>query len=213
MSPEFARYDAFRKKLISPPRTREKVADACEKVAAYLESEQSEDVRKHIMSELKTLSFYSQGRDISLGWAQRAIEEFPDDPLVRGALASWYWIYRREGAQAKDDIEMALKYSDSAVDLARQQNGLWLRYLLFDRCRIAAEAGEIDVIEQAMAAVLETLPIDRKHPDIAYLEYDWLKRISDCALEPDLVDRYMQAAEDTNRSYSKSFPDLYGDGT
>lgn len=80
-------------------------------------------------------------------------------------------------------------------------SGTWIRYSLFDRCRVLRAMERWNRIAETMEEILATLP-HRGELDFPYLEYDWLKHAPEgFGYEDELWNRYLEACKETRRIF------------
>ena len=174
------------------PLTRSRnYGEAASLVRARVESEAKVAVRARLLQELDILLLMDGREDEALAVIHERIDLGPDDPLNWCALASWHHsLGKSPDAPA---LTSALEAIDTAVEKARRHRR-WLRYCLNDRCRIAVTMQRYDLLAESLRAILD-IPLRANLPDI-WLEDDFLRRLPDGAVDPDLLEAYRAALDD-----------------
>ncbi|WP_162913091.1 hypothetical protein [Rhodospirillaceae bacterium SYSU D60014] len=148
-------------------------------------------VRARLLQDLEVLLLMDGREDEALAVIHEHIDLEPDNPLSWCGLASWHHsLGKSPNAPA---LTSALEAIDTAVEKARRRRR-WLRYCLNARCRIAVTMQRYDLLAESLRAILE-IPLRANLPDI-WLEDDFLRRLPDGAVEPDLLGAYRAALDD-----------------
>ncbi len=113
--------------------------------------------------------FFRNGRQAECeAWHLRIIADNPENPMGWSRHAT----YIAMGASDDDPEPLlrALDISATAVGKARTWRA-WLRWVLADRCRIAADAKRFDIVEAAMVEILDDWPC-KCEIDVPFFEWD-----------------------------------------
>lgn len=161
------------------------------KAEEVLSAESDADFLKALFLGVATILAVNGWEKESLAWSQRAVDNFPEDPVVQSNLAMRPLLNPlRDPTQG--ELDQALLINHQALEKARGGK-CWRRYVLSDRCRIAAVAGRYDVVAEAMADILEAWG-NSSEPDTPVLEDDWLDNIPDGVLDKSLLEQYQALA-------------------
>lgn len=177
--------------VLKPLLKAEDAAGLDSRTNEYLQSEPDREARRHVMCTLASFLQLLGHEDEGWLWLKRQLEEAPHDPLAQNRLAAWYYYAPRH--PTREELEEALEHSLAAVEKARAANE-WRRSVLHDRCRIATALQRWDVLEEAMAEILDVWA-DPCELDIPMFEWDWLKDVSAGAIDPVLRARYEETVD------------------
>jgi hypothetical protein len=181
------RVSAYEQSVIVPLYLEGQIAEMLARAETFLPALPPDESRKSFMSTIASLLAVSEGfEEQALVWLNRRIAEDSEDPMGWSALASHHWIDADGGNPAL--LRKAMDASGIALEKAWAARK-WLRWVLADRCRIAADAKRFDIVEAAMAEILDDWPC-KCEIDVPFFEWDWLKRVPEGAIDPALRARY-----------------------
>lgn len=179
---------AFQDNVVRPMLGERRYFELCDVIEAKLEAERDEDFRFMLIGEL-VLYLQLAGDDrSSLDWAVRRCQEFDASPIAWSALGSWHFYSMHPGHPTQDEMLTALKNYNIALRRARSANE-WVRYVLFNICRVLADLEEYTKLEATMREILDDLETEREN-DSPRLEGEWLNRVPEDALDASLLERY-----------------------
>jgi len=122
--------------------------------------------------------------------AKRLTEEYPEDCLSWTGFGMWYYCSGTTGQQREADNLTALSHFKVALKKARAANE-WIRYILFDICRLLAWIERYDEINGYMREILADMEIKREI-DIPFFECDWLRFTPEDKIDPDLAKTFRE---------------------
>lgn len=185
------RIEALRKNILEPLRKENRLTELSDRVEVVLEGELNPRVRFELISEMASaLRLFDEV--LSHDWIARLTAEFDEDPFAWCQFANWHFMPEQS---TKDELQTVLNHYGTALERARAKNE-FIRYVLFDICRILREAQDFAGLEERMREILQDLEI-RREVDCPFVEADWLNGITDGAVDPDLAERFrrLEAAD------------------
>lgn len=166
-----------------PLWTEKRFGELCEHIAAMLEDETDPDNRFTLMSDLATYLGFAGDADAELRWLHVLTTEFADEPMAWTRLAGFYSPV--PGQPDAEAMATALGHYRTALEKARQR-GEFVRYVLADMCRLLVKQGAYEALAEHMRMLLD----DHREPrqwDTPQFEADWVKRIPEGAVDPELI--------------------------
>jgi hypothetical protein len=179
-------YERFWREVVAPLNRPGRARELVRAVEDYLAGCEHRDTRAALMRNVASC-LGSDGRMAERDeWHRRLLDENPDSAFDWNSCAMDFAIDGRFDDPAA--LIKALDLNAIALEKARETR-LWLRWVLGDRCRIATDAKRFDIVEAAMAAILDDWPC-KCEIDVPFFEWDWLKRVPEGGIDPALRARY-----------------------
>lgn len=183
------RFSDFCKNVIRPLMNRMGNRKACERMIEELRIERDPTFRYELQSFLVTVLFSlrtDEGNERAMQWARHHVVEFEDEPFAWSHLGfTLVWgPHNRE--PTADEIAEGLDHYQTAVDKARTRDEC-VRFVLFDVIRAYMHLKDYVAVEHRMREVLDDLPNTRRS-DMPAVERDWVERIPDGAVDPQLLE-------------------------
>lgn len=195
---------AEHKRTIRPLLDARLFAEAIRRLREWADTERRIDVRSFLLQDLSALLMVSGREDEALAVIHERVELEPDNPISRCSLAGWHFYGHGFYDANKETLRAALEAIDTAVAKARV-HGEWLRHCLNDRCRIVVAMKRYDLLEESLREIL-AMPVRPGVPD-TQLEDDFLRQVSEGAIDGDLLARYRAAiAEQEARRAKRRSP-------
>lgn len=178
-------YTAYRDEVFFPLLEAEHFVEMGEAAETYLATEQNPAIRFRVMSEISVFLDVSGHEDVAFDWTERLCGEFEDSPFAWCRMAAWYREPRRT---TPANNRAAYGYYEKALGHARAADQ-WVRYVLFDMCRLLANMENWSGLEARMREIISDLEMKREH-DALFLEDDWLQGIPEGAIDVSFVAQY-----------------------
>lgn len=157
-------------------------------MTTLLADETNRHVRFHLMTDVSMHMHVYGDKVFSLAWATRLCEEFDREPFAWARMASWYRFGVPGEPVPPEDMEKAVDCYLIALQRARAANE-WVRDMLGDICRLPMDMEDYPRLEVTMQEILEDVR-NRRRYDFPKFEGEWLKRIPEGAIDPDLLARF-----------------------
>ena len=178
-------YTAFRDEVFFPLLEAERYVEMGEAAETYLVTEQDSAIRFRVISEIAVFLDVPGHKDVAFHWAERLCEEFNDSPFAWCRMGAWYRAPRRE---TPANNRVAFGHYETGLGHAPAADQ-WVRYVLFDMCRLLANMENWSGLEACMREINSDLAVEREL-DALFLEDDWLQGIPEGAIDVSLVAQY-----------------------
>lgn len=183
----------FEQSTVFPLAGEGRFRELSEIIEARLEAERDPDVRCGLMSHLVNFLGLAGLDDESLHWAHEICVEFDESPFAWGGLAGWYLYRSYSGKVNRAELQTALGHCETGLQRARAKDE-FIRYILFDKCRILARLEDYQQLEETMREIIRDLEIERKI-DSPRIEAEWLKWVPSGKVDSALVARFKRLEE------------------